>query len=225
MVECFRVTTASAAIPALCRRPRLRRRSSFGLALVLALGFSGVSATLRPAGALAQSADRDAAALETEFVAGVNTLRVSQGLPAFVIDPEIRGVALGWTQKMADAGRISHNPNLAVEVTAPWRKLGENVGTGPDAPTIEEAFENSPGHRRNLLDPEFTHLAITVIVRGERIYVTQQFRTPTAVSPAPADTAGAPTALALVSAPVAVKTKGAASSKRRAVRTTPGKRI
>lgn len=226
MVECFCVTNASTATPALRRPTSFQRCSAFGLAIILSLGFSGVSAILRPAGALAQSADRDAAALETEFVAGVNALRVSQGLPAFVIDPEIRGVALGWTQKMADAGRISHNPNLAAEVTASWRKLGENVGTGPDAPTVEEAFENSPGHRRNLLDPEFTHLAITVIVRGERIYVTQQFRTPTAASPAPAATAaGAPTALALVSIPVAVKTKGASSPKRRAVRTTPGKRI
>ncbi len=224
MVEFFGVTIASSAA---LRRPTCRRRrTALSLALTLSLGFSGISAAVRPAVAYAQSADRDASALETEFIAGVNALRVSQGLQAFVVDPEIRGVALGWTQKMADAGRISHNPNLGTEVTASWRKLGENVGTGPDAPTIEEAFENSPGHRRNLLDPEFTHLAITVVVRGERIYVTQQFRTPTAVAPAPASSAGgAPTALALVNVPAIVKAKATGSSKRRTVRTTAGKRI
>ena len=224
MVEFSGVTTSASL--ALRRPTRLSRRTALGVALTLSVGFSGLCATVRPAVAHAQSADRDAAALETEFVAGVNALRVSQGLQTFIVDESIRGVALGWTQKMAESGRISHNPNLASEITAPWRKLGENVGTGPDVATIEEAFENSPGHRKNLLDPEFTHLAITVIVRGERIYVTQQFRTPTAVAPAPASSAGgAPVALALVNVPATLKPKTTGSSKRRNVRTTAGKRI
>jgi uncharacterized protein YkwD len=169
-------------ITAAFRPHRRSRRAALGLVVALSLGVSGASSVLRPTTAVAQSADRDAAALENEFIAGVNALRASQGLAPFIVDPEIRGVALGWTQKMADAGRISHNPNLATEITAPWRKLGENVGTGPDAATVEEAFENSPGHRRNILDPEFTHVAITVVVRGERLYVTQQFRTPSAAA-------------------------------------------
>jgi uncharacterized protein YkwD len=194
--------------------------------VALSLGFSGVSSVVRPATAEAQSADRDATGLENEFVAGVNALRASQGLPAFIVDPEIRGVAMGWTQKMADAGRISHNPNIATEITAPWRKLGENVGTGPDAATVEEAFENSPGHRKNLLDPEFTHVAITVVVRGERLFVTQQFRTPSAAAtPVPTTAAGAPVALALVNVPATVKPKSSASSKRRKVRTASANRV
>jgi uncharacterized protein YkwD len=194
--------------------------------VALSLGFTGVSDALRPTIAEAQSADRDATALENEFVAGVNALRASQGLPAFILDQEIRGVAMGWTQKMADAGRISHNPNLATEVTAPWRKLGENVGTGSDAASVEEAFENSPGHRKNLLDPEFTHLSITVVVRGDRLFVTQQFRTPSAsVAPVPTTAAGAPVALALVNVPATAKPKSAGTSKRRKARTAPANRV
>ncbi len=192
----------------------------------MSLGLTGAASALRPTVALAQSTDRDAAALETEFIAGVNALRASQGLAAFTVDSEIRPVALGWTQKMADAGRISHNPNLATEITAPWRKLGENVGTGPDTATVEEAFENSPGHRRNLLDPEFTHMAITVVVRGERLYVTQQFRTPSAAASAvPTTAAGTPVALALVNVPATVKPKSTGSTKRRKVRTAAVNRV
>jgi Cysteine-rich secretory protein family len=202
------------------RTHRLPRRAALGLVVALAVGFSGAADALHPTAAHAQTAERDATALENEFVAGVNALRASQGLPAFIVDADIRSVAMGWTVKMADAGRISHNPNLATEITAPWRKLGENVGTGPDAQTVEEAFENSPGHRRNLLDPEFTHIAITVVVRGERLYVTQQFRTPSAAAtPVPTTAAGAPTALALVSPATNGKTKATGSSRRRKVKT------
>jgi hypothetical protein len=171
-----------------------------------------VTAVVSPTMASAQAADRDPNALEAQFIASVNALRTSQGLAPFIVDAEIRTVAMGWTEKMAAAGSISHNPNLAREITASWRKLGENVGTGPDVPSVEEAFENSPGHRRNLLDPDFTHVSITVVVRGDRIFVTQQFRTPSAPV-APATPTGAPTELALAVAPkpVAAATKSAGS--------------
>ena len=196
-----------------------RRRCGFAVALALTLGVSGMTAIVTPTMASAQAADRDPNALEGQFVAGVNALRTSQGLAQFIADTEIRTVAMGWTEKMAAAGAISHNPNLAKEITASWRKLGENVGTGPDVASVEEAFENSPGHRRNLLDPEFTHVSITVVVRGDRIFVTQQFRTPSAQAAASAPT-GVPTelALAVVSKPVATSAKSARSV--RSVRST-----
>ena len=142
----------------------------------------------------------------------MNALRTGQGLAPFTIDAEIRTVAMGWTEKMAAAGAISHNPNLAKEITASWRKLGENVGTGPDVSSVEEAFENSPGHRRNLLDPDFTLVSITVVVRGERIFVTQQFRTPSAQA-APSAPTGAPTELALAVVPKPAATKSATSTR------------
>ena len=193
-----------------------RRYRGFAVALVLTLGVSGVTAVVAPTMASAQAADRDPNALEGQFVAGVNALRTSQGLAPFIVDAEIRTVAMGWTEKMAAAGAISHNPNLAKEITASWRKLGENVGTGPGVALVEEAFENSPGHRRNLLDPEFTHVSITVVVRGDRIFVTQQFRTPSAQA-APSAPTGAPTELALAVVP---KSSAAAAKSVRSVRST-----
>ena len=191
-----------------------RRRRGFAVALVLTLGTGGVTGVVAPTMASAQVVDRDPNALEAQFIAGVNALRTSQGLAPFIVDAEIRPVAKGWTEKMAASGTISHNPNLVKEITASWRKLGENVGTGPDVPSVEEAFENSPGHRRNLLDREFTLVSITVVVRGDRIFVTQQFRTPSAQA-APAAPTGAPTelALAVVPRPAAEATKSTKSTK------------
>lgn len=152
-----------------------------------------------PLAASAQAGDRDPAAMETVFVSRVNQLRAGAGLQPLANDTEIRSVAQNWTVSMADAGRISHNPNLGTQVTASWQKLGENVGTGGDAESVEDAFEASPGHRRNILDTEFTSMAVTVVIRGERIYVTQQFRRADAPK-APVTTApkAVPTELALV---------------------------
>jgi hypothetical protein len=56
---------------------------------------------------------------------------------------------------MADRHSLQHNPNLVAQtdsrVTNQWTRLGENVGFGPDAPAIFNAFMNSPGHRNNIL--------------------------------------------------------------------------
>lgn len=169
---------------------------SVGGVLVVLLAFT----TGAPLAASAQAGDRDAGAMEAVFVARVNSLRAEAGLAPFSNDTEIRSVAQNWTVAMADAGRISHNPNLGSQVTAPWQKLGENVGTGGNAESVEDAFEASPGHRRNILDAEFTSIAVTVIVRGERIYVTQQFRlAPTPKAPVTTTPKAVPNELALVS--------------------------
>lgn len=214
MVEWVRVFRTASDDRLSGTSPRHRFRAV--VAIALTLGLSAMSAAVTPTVASAQASPRDAATIEAEFVAGVNALRTSNSLAPFVQDSETRSVAMAWTVKMADAGGISHNPNLAKEITASWRKLGENVGTGGDAASVQEAFEASIGHRRNLLDPEFTHIAITVVVRGEWIYVTQQFRTP-GQSTAPAS-AGTPTALALV-APTKTGAKAASVKSVRTRRT------
>ena len=54
---------------------------------------------------------------------------------------------------MVANGGISHNPNLANDVSANWTKLGENVGVGNDVDSLMNAFINSPAHYHNLVDP------------------------------------------------------------------------
>lgn len=215
-------------------RSRSKRRGRRVWTLIGGAAVTLIAATFAcPSTASAQAGDRDPATMETTFVSRVNQLRAAEGLAPLASDAEIRPVAQNWTLAMAEAGRISHNPNLAREVTASWRKLGENVGTGGDAESVQDAFEASPGHRKNILDPEFTSMAITVVVRGERIYVTQQFRRADAPK-APAVTAppAVPTELALVASPSAAVTpsvravavrsgvKKASSKTRRAARLT-----
>ncbi len=155
---------------------------------------------------------------EARFVSLINELRTSQGLQPLIVHPDLQRVAREWTAKMKASGAISHNPNLSKEVTADWRKLGENVGVGPDVPILHDAFVKSPAHYKNLVDPAFDQIAVTIEYDATGFYVTEQFmdtddRTTSTASAAPkATTASAPNELALA------KPKPKANVKKRVVR-------
>jgi uncharacterized protein YkwD len=114
--------------------------------------------------------------IEGQFISRINSLRASKGLGQLQVSGELTGVARRWTDRMVAAGQISHNPNLASEVSGNWTKLGENVGVGYDVDSLMQAFINSPAHYRNLVDPDWTHLGVGVTVAADgRIYTTHNF--------------------------------------------------
>lgn len=127
---------------------------------------------------------------ESAFVAAVNRARANAGLPALVVDGQLTSLARGWAQHQASAGQISHANPISSGVTSTWSKLGENVGTGPSVQPIMDAFIASPGHRANILDPEFTHIGVGVVWSGPAMYTTHRFMAlasppPTTVAPPP----------------------------------------
>lgn len=118
----------------------------------------------------------DIAAAEAEFVDRINELRRGEGLGTLTVHGELVDVARRWAEEMAAADEISHNPNLADQVAADWQKLGENVGVGATVAKLYDAFVGSPAHYRNLVDPEFTHIGVAVVVgRNGALFTTHQF--------------------------------------------------
>ena len=144
-------------------------RIARGAVEVLALGILLAGTIAPPARALAP--DR-----EVRFLEMINDTRASRGLGKLRNDAELQRVADAWTRRMAGAGKLSHNPNLAAEYHGTWRKLGENVGRGAGVEDIQRAFEASPGHMKNIVDPDFDAVAVAVVEVGDTIYVTEQFR-------------------------------------------------
>jgi hypothetical protein len=141
------------------------------LLVALVVAVLTLALPVAPAGAQA-----DPAAAEAEFVSRINDLRASKGLGRLTVDPELVRVARAWAEKMAAADEISHNPNLAKEVSADWQKLGENVGVGMTVARLHDAFVKSPAHYRNLVDPDFTHIGVAVVVgRDGALFTTHQF--------------------------------------------------
>ena len=132
---------------------------------------------------------------EDYFVNAINRIRAGRGLAALAVSAELTGVARSWSQHMASDGTLAHNPNLASQVSG-WRMLGENVGTGGDTSSIESAFENSPHHFENMVDPSFTEIGVGVVQDSNGTYwVTEDYEQPkSAPAPDPAPTHSSPPA-------------------------------
>ncbi|MCA9342744.1 CAP domain-containing protein [Candidatus Saccharibacteria bacterium] len=119
--------------------------------------------------------------------------RKSNGIPATQATSCLNTAARAWTVVMVNLTYIKHsNPisDLPVKYCGDgWTKLGENVGVvGLQKPNdkasselssqaVFNAFMNSPGHKANILDRQYTHHGIGAYTTsdGKRVFVTQTF--------------------------------------------------
>jgi hypothetical protein len=150
-------------------RGRRLLAKTLGLVLGIAL-LAPATATLQ-----ATAAHADPGSEEAQFLALTNQLRVQHGLNALATYGSLLSVARTWSGNMARAGAISHNMSLPNEISGPWTKLGENVGTGWTVQSIQDAFVASPHHYENLVDPVYNYVGIGVVDSGGKIYVTVDF--------------------------------------------------
>jgi len=155
----------------------MRRTTQTGLVTLLVIAMLALFA---PAQALAADAG-----LESDFVAKVNAERSARGLTKLSVASDLVSAARAHSKQMADEHNLYHNPELGTDVGG-WKKLGENVGKGPSVSSIHTAFMNSSGHKRNILDSDWTQVGIGVVVDSAgTIWVTEIFRLPSGAAPAP----------------------------------------
>ncbi|HET7530684.1 MAG TPA: CAP domain-containing protein [Mycobacteriales bacterium] len=141
--------------------------------LALALAAGATTAAVAPAAALAS-----AYGYEAQFVADMNAARQANGLAPYAVAYDLTSVARGHSEQMASQQSLYHNPGLTSQVQN-WRAVGENVGEGPTVSDIHNAFMNSPEHRANILDHDFTQVGVGVSVdKNGIIWVTEDFRQP-----------------------------------------------
>src|SRR5260370_36423235 len=89
---------------------------------------------------LATSAHADATTDEAQFFAAINSVRAHNAVAPLATDGQLISVARTWSSQMASDGAISHNPNLATQITN-WSAVGGDGGTGPAVPSLEAALE------------------------------------------------------------------------------------
>jgi uncharacterized protein YkwD len=177
---------------------RALARTVVGALLTSTIG--GLAALAVPTSAFAEST----ATMESQFVAKINSARESNGLRPYSVASDLTSVARQHSADMAAKQSLYHNPDLTTQVQN-WQAVGENVGEGPTVDDIHQAFMNSPEHRDNILDHDFTQVGVGVSVDGHgTIWVTEDFRQPMHSSTAtrtsapahPASAAPAPSAVA-----------------------------
>ncbi|HEY5883448.1 MAG TPA: CvpA family protein [Pyrinomonadaceae bacterium] len=122
--------------------------------------------------------------LEAGMLDLVNRERRTLGLQPLAPDPELTEVARKHSADMFARGYFAHdtpegrNPfDRMRENGVRFSTAGENLALAPSLQVAHNGLMNSPGHRRNIMDPKFGRLGIGVMDGGLRgLMFTQNFR-------------------------------------------------
>ncbi len=128
------------------------------------------------------SAATGAAAYEDQVLALVNNERAAAGCGPVKADVPLRDLARAFSKDMADRGYFSHN---TPEGKTPWDRAeeagisylaAENIARGQQTPAaVMDAWMNSEGHRRNILNCGLTKLGVGVHLGSGGPWWTQEF--------------------------------------------------
>ncbi len=122
--------------------------------------------------------------IEKELLYLVNKERLSRGLPPLPEDLKLAQVAGNHSLKMALEKKLSHGfPGYESLETRLRRgglyfiSFGENVAFSETymSAIIHQELMDSPEHRENIVDPEYTHCGIRVVKADDDYYITQDF--------------------------------------------------
>jgi uncharacterized protein YkwD len=131
---------------------------------------------------------------EALIAAGINDQRAryAAGAPSIATNPILTEIAEQRSRDMAAGAAFSHTDDQGRFIAADlvraqmgsYGAIGENImmqggsrnlDAAAFARTAVEGWMQSPGHRRNILDPDYDSSGIGVAVAGDRIYATQVF--------------------------------------------------
>ena len=118
---------------------------------------------------------------ESEVVRLVNEIRAKNGLSALTEDWELSRVARYKSQDMKDNNYFSHTSpvygspfDMMKNFGISYRTAAENIAKGQSTPqAVVDAWMNSSGHRKNILNPSFKKIGVGYVANGK--YWTQMF--------------------------------------------------
>ncbi len=122
--------------------------------------------------------------LEARMLELVNQERVAAGLKPLAPDPELTEVARQHSTDMFARGYFAHD---TPEGRDPFDRMraanvrfvtaGENLALAPSMQVAHRGLMNSPGHRANILHPQFGRVGIGIMDGGIRgLMISQEFR-------------------------------------------------
>jgi hypothetical protein len=119
---------------------------------------------------------------EQQLFKFLNMERENAGLGKLQWDSNVAQAALEHARKLADNATLSHQfagePQLDQRVGATgvrFNAVAENVALAETPEEAHLALMNSPGHRANILNPNYNSVGIAVVQRGKILYIAQDF--------------------------------------------------
>jgi uncharacterized YkwD family protein len=113
-----------------------------------------------------------------------NKERKKNGLGALKADGELSNVAEMKSEDMKDKNYFSHTSptygspfEMMQNFGVDYSSAAENIAVGQESPqSVVNAWMNSPGHRKNILNGQLTHIGVGIAKDGSQgIYWTQMF--------------------------------------------------
>ena len=111
----------------------------------------------------------------SQLFEAVNAERRKAGLAPLHREDTLMAVSDFYACRLADGGFFSHRDpfdnstidSRAIAFGYPFMKIGENLAAGQlSVDEVMEAWMASPGHRANILDPDFTEIGLAVKLGG-----------------------------------------------------------
>lgn len=126
------------------------------------------------------------ARMESDVQTRINAIRQQQGLATLRDNQRLAEVARNYSRRMVEQNFFAHvspqGDTLSDRVKSArifYLVVGENLFTSTNIPQPTNAavsgWMQSPGHRENILRPEFRETGVGVWRRGNTFYFTQLF--------------------------------------------------
>jgi hypothetical protein len=119
---------------------------------------------------------------ERQLFQALNRERTAQGLSTLQWDDALFKAARLHALRMADLNMLEHQlpseSNLEgrlAEAGARFSVIAENIAIGPNPQIIHAGWMNSPGHRKNILDPRLTSVGIAAVHGPGGLFAVQDF--------------------------------------------------
>src|SRR5438552_15883334 len=119
---------------------------------------------------------------ERQLFEALNRERAAQGLSALQWDDVLFKAARRHALRMANLNMLEHQlPNESnlegrlAEAGARFSVIAENIAVGASPQIIHAGWMDSPGHRRNILDPRLTSVGIAAVRGPGGLFAVQDF--------------------------------------------------
>lgn len=128
----------------------------------------------------------DIKTVEREVIDLTNQERAKNGLPALKANWQLSRVARYKSRDMANKGYFSHDSptygspfDMMGDFNVSYNRAAENIAAGQRTPAeVVDGWMNSPGHRKNILDPNLRQIGVGFAEGGNYgYYWTQMFIT------------------------------------------------
>ena len=131
-----------------------------------------------------QKPSTDFSSYQQQVLDLVNAERTKRGISALTLDSNLSNVATKKSQDMVNKNYFDHTSptygspfDMMKQFGISYRTAGENIAKGQKTPQeVVTAWMNSEGHRKNILNPNFTNLGVGIAKDSKgTTYWTQMF--------------------------------------------------